>query len=68
MDVAVATPGIGPGPQRATRVVDSDPKALGKLLGDLEEKMYDHAKNLEFEEAAAVRDEIQDLRATYLVN
>ena len=56
------------GPQRAARVVDTDPKALGKLLGDLEEKMYDHAKNLEFEEAAAVRDEIQDLRATYLVN
>ena len=30
--------------------------------------MYEHAKNLEFENAAAVRDEIQDLRATYLVS
>ena len=51
-----------------TRAVDSDPKALGKLIATLEEKMYEHAKNLEFENAAALRDEIQDLRATYLVN
>ena len=56
------------GPQRAARVVDTDPQALGKLLDELESKMYDHAKNLEFEEAAAVRDELRDLRATYLVN
>jgi len=56
------------GPQRAPRVVDADPKALGKLLDELQSKMYDHAKNLEFEEAAAVRDELRDLRATYLVN
>ena len=55
------------GPQRAPRAVDTDPKALGKLLDNLEKKMYDHARNLEFEEAAAVRDEIQDLRSDYLV-
>ena len=55
------------GPQRAPRAVDTDPKALGKLLDNLEKKMYDHASNLEFEEAAAVRDEIQDLRGAYLV-
>ena len=56
------------GPQRAPRVVDTDPKALGKVIDQLESKMYEHAKNLEFEEAAAVRDELRDLRATYLVN
>ncbi|MCY3621443.1 MAG: excinuclease ABC subunit UvrB [Gammaproteobacteria bacterium] len=56
------------GPQRAPRVVDTDPKALGKVIDELESKMYEHAKNLEFEEAAAVRDELRDLRATYLVN
>ena len=55
-------------PERPRRTVDTDPKALGKLIESLEEKMYEHAKNLEFENAAAVRDEIQDLRATYLVN
>jgi len=55
-------------PQRVERPVDSDPKALGKLLGELENKMFDHAKNLEFEEAARVRDEIQELRSTYLAS
>ena len=56
------------GPQRTARAVDTDPKALGKLLEELESKMYDHAKNLEFEEAARVRDELQELRSAYLVN
>ena len=56
------------GPQRTQRNVDTDPKTLGKLLGELENKMYDHAKNLEFEEAARVRDEIQELRSAYLVS
>ena len=55
-------------PEKPRRAVDSDPKALGKLIATLEEKMYEHAKNLEFENAAALRDEIQDLRATYIVN
>ena len=55
-------------PEKTHRAVDSDPKALGKLIASLEEKMFEHAKNLEFENAAALRDEIQDLRATYLVN
>ena len=55
-------------PNKVARVTDQDPKALGKLIASLEEKMYEHAKNLEFENAAAVRDEIQDLRATYLVS
>ena len=55
-------------PNKVPQVADQDPKALGKLIASLEEKMYEHAKNLEFENAAAVRDEIQDLRATYLVS
>ncbi|MFW6343951.1 MAG: excinuclease ABC subunit UvrB [Sediminispirochaetaceae bacterium] len=33
-----------------------------KLIKKLEEKMLEHAKNLEFEEAAVVRDEIEDLK------
>ena len=37
-------------------------KALGKLLKELESQMLEHAKNLEFEQAAAVRDELQVLR------
>ena len=47
--------------------LNDDPKALGKLIAELEEKMFEHAKNLEFEDAAAVRDEIHDMRATYLI-
>ena len=52
--------------QPASRPVDGDPKALGKLIADLEARMFEHAKNLEFEDAAAVRDEIRTLRETHL--
>ena len=52
---------------QAARERSGDAKALGKLLAELEEKMMAHAKNLEFEEAAALRDEVRDIRATYLV-
>jgi excinuclease ABC subunit B len=38
------------------------PKQLGKKLKQLEESMYKHAKNLEFEQAAKIRDEIKLLR------
>ena len=39
-----------------------DAKALGKLMKQLEGRMLEHAKNLEFEEAAALRDQLQSLR------
>ena len=52
--------------QPASRPVDGDPKALGKLIADLEARMFEHAKNLEFEDAASVRDEIRALRETHL--
>ena len=35
------------------------PDALARLLNKLEKEMYTHARNLEFEKAAAVRDRIQ---------
>jgi len=38
------------------------PKAIGKLLGKLEKQMYEHARNLEFEQAAGVRDRITRIR------
>jgi len=41
----------------------TDPKQLAKSLKQLEDKMYQHAKNLEFEEAARVRDQIKNLQA-----
>ena len=42
--------------------IPTDPKVMGKLLRQLEDKMLEHAKNLEFEEAAAVRDQLGTLR------
>jgi excinuclease ABC subunit B len=38
------------------------PNALSKLLNKLEKQMHKHARNLEFEQAAAVRDKIHVLR------
>jgi len=43
------------------------PKQSAKLLKQLEDKMYAHAKNLEFEEAARVRDQIKLLQAEMVV-
>jgi excinuclease ABC subunit B len=39
------------------------PRALAKLLDKLEKQMYAHARNLEFEKAAAVRDRIHTIRS-----
>jgi len=44
------------------RELPTTAKAMGKLLKQLESEMLEHAKNLEFEQAAAVRDELQVLR------
>ena len=68
---AAPTPSRSRSADRRTKAreveVPSDPKALGKLLKQLEEKMLEHAKNLEFEEAAQVRDEIAAIRAQRLL-
>ncbi|MGA0934111.1 MAG: excinuclease ABC subunit UvrB [Pseudohongiellaceae bacterium] len=40
---------------------------LGKELGKLQEKMYEHARNLEFEEAARVRDQIQSINEQFML-
>jgi excinuclease ABC subunit B len=42
--------------------VPTDPKALGKLLAKMETEMLQHARDLEFEEAARLRDEIIAIR------
>ena len=52
---------------RNTVEIPSDPKALGRLLNQLEEQMLDHARNLEFEEAAQLRDQIKDIREAHLI-
>jgi excinuclease ABC subunit B len=66
-----AAPGAAKGRKRKTvqpiEVPDS-PKALGKLLAQLEKKMLKHAQDLEFEQAAQVRDQLQTLRAQKLLS
>ena len=53
--------------RRAPLEIPDDPKALGKLIKRLENEMLEHAKNLEFEEAAVVRDRIQNIREARLL-
>jgi excinuclease ABC subunit B len=43
------------------------PAALGRKIADLEQKMLDHAKNLEFEEAASLRDVVTELKQAAFV-
>ncbi|RBW63698.1 excinuclease ABC subunit B [Vibrionales bacterium C3R12] len=44
------------------------PQQLDKAISKLEGEMYQHAQNLEFELAAAKRDEIEKLRAQFIAN
>ena len=46
----------------AQEIMSMTPAALSRKLGKLENTMAEHAKNLEFEEAAAVRDQIAELK------
>ena len=45
-----------------------DPAAAARTLAALEERMFAHARNLEFEEAARLRDEIGRLRAAAFIS
>ena len=66
-----AAPGAAKGRRgKAVEPLDipDSPKALGKLLAQLEKKMLKHAQDLEFEQAAQVRDQLQTLRAQKLLS
>ncbi|WP_286294111.1 excinuclease ABC subunit UvrB [Methylomarinovum tepidoasis] len=63
----------GAGGKRSRKVAESQgdyealprsPKETARLIKQLEEQMYRHARNLEFEEAARVRDRIAALKAS----
>ena len=74
MEGAVATAGKGKkGKRVAEKSADYDAfgnvtpiRDLAREIARLEEQMYQHARNLEFEEAANVRDQIGRLRAKSL--
>jgi len=44
-----------------------DPVLIGKQILDLEKTMYEHARNLEFEQAAVLRDQIRQLQQALLL-
>jgi excinuclease ABC subunit B len=70
----IAIPGAGLNQSAKSKVAEQQAtykslsaKEKEKKLAQLEEQMYKHAKNLEFEEAARVRDEIKQLQAEMLI-
>jgi len=52
----------------AQDVMSMTPAALSRKLAELESTMAEHAKNLEFEEAASVRDQIAELKQIAFVS
>jgi excinuclease ABC subunit B len=69
-----AIPGSGFSPQTSFHAAEPkadysilNPKQLSKKLKQLEDSMYQHAKNLEFEQAAKLRDEIKRLQEQVLI-
>jgi len=50
--------------EEAAEYLAMSPAKLTKHLEKLEATMYEHAKNLEFEEAAKIRDKIDHLKNT----
>ena len=55
------------GASAAPLVIPDNPKALGKLLAQMEKQMLDHAQNLEFEEAALLRDQVIQIKRENLI-
>ncbi|MES9854868.1 MAG: excinuclease ABC subunit UvrB [Candidatus Thiodiazotropha sp. L084R] len=69
-----AYPGGQVTPKKYAKVAEEEaeyaqmtPKQMAKRLKQLEEQMYRHAQDLEFEEAARVRDQIKNLQSKGLI-
>ena len=58
--------GRGKAADSGAQLQNLTPKALDQKIRDLEAQMYTHAQNLEFEQAAALRDEIHQLREQFI--
>ena len=46
----------------SAELANLSPAALARKLKQLEAQMHEHAKNLEFEEAAALRDQVAEIK------
>ncbi|MET0056576.1 MAG: helicase-related protein, partial [Candidatus Thiodiazotropha sp. 6PLUC10] len=69
-----AYPGGQVNPKKYAKVAEEEaeyaqmtPKQMAKRLKQLEEQMYRHAQDLEFEEAAGIRDQIKNLQSKGLI-
>ncbi|MDG2176920.1 MAG: excinuclease ABC subunit UvrB [Gammaproteobacteria bacterium] len=51
-----------------TRLAAMNQTELAKEISKLEQKMYEHAKNLEFEEAAKVRDQVRIINEGFVLS
>jgi len=74
LQVSIPGSGLPSGDKKLSKVAEyaadykaMTPKQLGKKLKQLEDAMYQYAKNLEFEQAARIRDEIKALQEQMLV-
>ena len=54
--------------EEAAQYLALSPAQLAKKIKQLENQMFDHAKNLEFEEAAKIRDQIHKLKEGVLIS
>jgi excinuclease ABC subunit B len=54
--------GRNQGPSDEEKLQAGDPASMSKLLKRLENQMFEHARNLEFEQAAKVRDRMESLK------
>jgi excinuclease ABC subunit B len=52
----------------STDVANLSPAALARKLKQLESQMHEHAKNLEFEEAAALRDQLAEIKQAAFIS
>jgi excinuclease ABC subunit B len=52
----------------STEIARLSPAALSRKLKQLEAQMHEHAKNLEFEEAAALRDQLTEIKQAAFVS
>ena len=74
LQISIPGSGLPSGDKKTSKVAEypadykaMTPKQLGKKLKQLEDDMYRYAKNLEFEQAARIRDEIKVLQEQILV-
>jgi excinuclease ABC subunit B len=52
----------------STEIANLSPTALARKLKQLEADMHEHAKNLEFEEAAALRDQLAEIKQVAFIS